>query len=205
MTEMIDLPDLTNRILAAAAARERFVVALAGPPASGKSTLACQLATRLPMAAVLPMDGFHLDNDTLSKRGLLDRKGSPDTFDIEGFKALVQRLKRGGDTWVPTFDRTNDCVVPEGSLINGDIQTIIVEGNYLMLDASGWRDLQQHWDITIMLEVPQDVLERRLIKRWRDHGLSLEQANSRARSNDLPNALLVNDRSLDATFTLMER
>ena len=67
----------------------RRVVAIAGPPASGKSTLAAGLVAAIRGAGVhsqlVPMDGFHLDNRILSDRGILDRKGSPPSFDAMDF------------------------------------------------------------------------------------------------------------------------
>jgi len=86
---------LAARILALAAARPgRSLVAIAGAPGAGKSTLAAALVDRLgPEAALVPMDGFHLDNAILDARGRRFAKGSPDTFDVAGFEAALQRLK----------------------------------------------------------------------------------------------------------------
>ena len=41
------------------------------------------------------MDGFHLDNDILAARGLLQVKGAPETFDLVGFAGLISDLKSG--------------------------------------------------------------------------------------------------------------
>lgn len=83
--------DLVAKILATLFAGKRRLVAIAGPPASGKSTLACELAQAHPSFALVPMDGFHLDNATLKARNRLDRKGAPDTFVCGGFLGLVTR------------------------------------------------------------------------------------------------------------------
>jgi pantothenate kinase len=77
---------------------ERILVAIAGPPGAGKSTLAEALAASLnrarpESAAVIPMDGFHYDDAILEQRGLRSRKGSPATFDVNGFRHLLGRLK----------------------------------------------------------------------------------------------------------------
>ena len=74
---------LADRIRACGVGRPRILVAIAGAPGSGKSTLAAELALELGhTAAAVPMDGFHLDNDELQGRGLLHRKGMPETFDV---------------------------------------------------------------------------------------------------------------------------
>ena len=58
--------------------QDRKLIAIAGAPGSGKSTLAEELAHQLgPTAAVMPMDGFHLDNDALHAMDLFHRKGAP--------------------------------------------------------------------------------------------------------------------------------
>ena len=73
---------------------QRLVIALAGPPASGKSTIAAILQRRLgPASTILPMDGFHHDNDWLEARGLRHRKGAPDTFDVTALTHLLTRLR----------------------------------------------------------------------------------------------------------------
>ena len=91
------LDDLVDRIDALPITGSRLLIAIAGPPAAGKSTFASALATRLnrdaPRAAIVPMDGFHLDNRILVDRSMLARKGSPETFDAVGFIHMIQRLR----------------------------------------------------------------------------------------------------------------
>lgn len=106
---------------------ERFVVAIAGPPGAGKSTLVEELRNRLSNAGqpapVVPMDGFHFDNAVLSARGHLQRKGAPFTFDVDGYRTTLERLhaERGSDVAVPLFDREQDfaragaAIIPAGS------------------------------------------------------------------------------------------
>ena len=91
---------------------ERRVVAIAGPPASGKSTLAAELvdaldATSPGSCALLQMDGFHYDDEVLAPRGWLARKGAPHTFDVGGYAATLGRLRanREESVAVPRFDR----------------------------------------------------------------------------------------------------
>ncbi|NCV30733.1 MAG: nucleoside/nucleotide kinase family protein, partial [Rhodobacteraceae bacterium] len=87
------LEHTTNRIFDAVSAHaqsdERCLIAIAGPPAVGKSTLAECLCEKLnranKQAAIVPMDGFHMDNDTLIANALLHRKGAPMTFDVSAF------------------------------------------------------------------------------------------------------------------------
>lgn len=182
--------------------KDRVLVAISGPPGSGKSTIAEALVTAREDAALLPMDGFHLDNSTLRQRDLLHRKGAPETFDTDGLCALLRQVRAGASVPVPTFDRAADCVIPDGGLIRAEDGVVVVEGNYLLLDRPGWQALHPFWDLTIALEVPRDVLEQRLIARWRAHGLSPEAARTRVDANDLPNADMVQTQSITADLTL---
>lgn len=197
------LPEILNEIETRAEEAGRLVVALAGPPASGKSTLAAGLAKSLgPHAAVLPMDGFHLENDQLRQMGLLHRKGAPETFDALGFVALIGRLRGDGVVHYPTFDRETDCTVPDGGQIGAATRIILVEGNYLLLKTPPWDRLAGLFDMSVHLQVGRGELESRLIARWIEHGLPPDAARARAMSNDMKNADFVVAHSYDADFTL---
>ncbi|WP_411222243.1 nucleoside/nucleotide kinase family protein [Marivita sp. S2033] len=162
-------------------------MALAGPPASGKSTLSQSIAAQLSGCAVVPMDGFHLDNTLLNKRGLIERKGAPETFDVAGFAHLLSRLKNEREVVYPVFDRSLDKAIAGVGLVGADTETVIVEGNYLLLDTGEWARLGALWDFTIKLNVPEQVLRQRLLKRWRDHGFTESAARQKTEGNDLPN------------------
>ena len=176
-------------IKARAEGRARYLVAIAGAPASGKTTLAAELAAKLePCAAVLPMDGFHLENSVLQERGLLARKGAPETFDAQGFVELLARVRRTPEVRYPTFDRQADCTRPERGLVSASTRIVLVEGNYLLLRTAPWAALESLFDLTVSLEVARDKLERRLIARWLKYGLPPEAARARALDNDMKNA-----------------
>jgi len=190
------------RISATTAKGRRRLIAIVGGPASGKSTLADHLAAAMPNARVVPMDGFHLDNSILQARGLLPKKGAPETFDALGFLHLVQRLRVEDMVYHPVFDRKLDKSIAAGGVVDADCTTVIVEGNYLLFDAPIWRDLKGEWDLSVMLDLPVDVLEERLVKRWLDHGLSATEARARAQENDLANARLIARHSITADLCI---
>ncbi|MXY33158.1 MAG: nucleoside/nucleotide kinase family protein [Boseongicola sp. SB0664_bin_43] len=181
----------------------RRLIAIAGPPGAGKSTLAAALVQVLgPTAALVPMDGFHFDNDTLTARGLRNRKGAPETFDLEGLSRLLEQLVHEDEVAVPAFDRALDKVVGSSTFVRTGHRWVIVEGNYLLLDEPGWRDLSRQWDLSVYLDEPYDVLEERLIHRWLDLGLSLEDSRAWAFGNDIPNARRVAAARLPAGLVL---
>ncbi|EAR52508.1 hypothetical protein OG2516_05353 [Oceanicola granulosus HTCC2516] len=207
---MIDVTEEVNQLAdaihAARASRERVMVAVAGAPGSGKSTFAAELHRRLSLqkvrCAAIPMDGFHLDNAVLEARGLKLRKGAPETFDSLGFLNAMRRLREGDEVVLPIFDRTRDIAIAGAVVVEPSCQVVIVEGNYLLFNERPWLALAPLWDISARLDVPVAELRARLIQRWLSHGLSRTAATQRAERNDIPNALRVVEKSLEADFIL---
>ena len=192
---------IANRILAFAALQPRIIVALAGPPAAGKSYLSERLANELnrgeDIATVVPMDGYHFDNAILEPRGLLALKGAPDTFDAEGLLSHLQRIRSGsGPVTVPVFDRPLDLARAGGRVVAAHHRIVLVEGNYLLLDRPPWRELHGLFDLTLFLEVPDHLLETRLIQRWLALGQDQAGAIDKARNKDMINAALVKRESI---------
>ena len=183
----------------------RHLVALSGAPGAGKSTLseplAATLSARGVAAEVVPMDGFHLDNRLLERRGLLARKGAPETFDLGGFARLCRALKTEEHVIYPVFDRARDLAVAGAAEVGAACRVAIIEGNYLLFDAPGWRDLVPLWDLSIRLEVPLAELEARLVQRWLDLGFARSEAEARARGNDLVNAARIAAAPLPADIS----
>lgn len=186
----------------------RFVIALAGPPGVGKSTLSealvAEFEVRGQRAAIVPMDGFHLDNGVLEERGDLVRKGAPFTFDADGYAALLWRLRvePDRDIAVPVFDRDLDLARAGGRMITPEHRFLIAEGNYLLLPDPPWAQLADLFDLTVMLRVEPEELRRRLVERWLAHGLDPDAALTRALSNDIPNSELVLRESIMADLEI---
>jgi pantothenate kinase len=185
----------------------RFMVGVAGAPASGKSTLAAQLRDALiaqgETAIVVPMDGFHFDDAILNARGHRPRKGAPFTFDVNGFEVLLKRVKaREPDIAIPVFDRTAELSRAAADIVTDEAKFIIVEGNYVLLKQKPWDRLKPLFDFSIFLNVPINELEQRLIARWLDHGFDMAYAKNWIASNDLLNIKTVISESAPADITL---
>lgn len=201
---MISPPTIVDALLRRAGNARRFLVGLAGPPAAGKSTLAEALRDGLlargESAEILPMDGFHMDNGILAERGLLPRKGVPESFDGRGFVDIVQALKRAeGEVLVPVFDRSRELAINAARAIPMETRFVLAEGNYLLFKDAPWDALDGVFDFTIFVGPPYKVLEERLRQRWMGYALPEDQIGWKLYGNDLPNGkrILENSRPAD--------
>ena len=179
------------------------MVAIAGPPGAGKSTLSSQLRDELiamgETAVVVPMDGFHLDDIILNARGHRPRKGAPFTFDVGGFETLLRRIRSGEpEIFIPVFDRSLELSRNAADIVAASARIILVEGNYLLLKEAPWNRLKPLFDFTIYISVPEAELERRLTERILRHGHDLGFAESWIASNDMLNIRHVIENSAGA-------
>lgn len=180
----------------------RRILAIAGAPGSGKSTLAERLLEQIEAAipgtaAILPMDGFHYDDEVLIPRGWRSRKGAPHTFDVGGFVALLDRLTANteDEIAVPRFDRDLEIARAGARVVSKDVRLIVAEGNYLLLQEAPWSGLRPSFDQSVFLDVPFDELKRRLTSRWEGYGLEGASLQEKLEGNDLPNARTVIEKS----------
>lgn len=208
MTRTIDLAGLADELERRVGAG-RVIVAIAGAPGSGKSTMAERLAGKLNgrmpgLAAVLPMDGYHYDDLYLVPAGLRPRKGAPHTFDVGGLYHTLKRLRDRdeAEVAVPVFDRQIEIARAGARLIPAEVPVIIAEGNYLLLDQAPWDRLRPLFDATVMVDVPEHVLRARLRGRWERLGMDEAAIRSKLEENDLPNARLVRYGSVRADYQL---
>lgn len=205
----MEAAELARHLISQARNSGRFLVAIAGPPASGKSTIAVDLRAQLEAAGetaiVVPMDGFHFDDAILNARGDRPRKGAPHTFDVSGFAHLIHRIKLcEPDIAIGVFDRTLELTRAGADIIDDKTKFILIEGNYLLLNHTGWKNLHEKFDYSIFIKTSINELEQRLIARWLDHGFDLAYAKNWIASNDLLNIKTVIADSVDADLTITQ-
>lgn len=164
---MIDAP---ARLADLVAARSRddgapVVVGIAGAVASGKSTLAGAVAQQAIATGthtdVVSTDGFLFSNAELVARGLLARKGFPDSYDVDALCAFVDAVHSGTPTVsVPRYSHLTYDVVAGEPLEFGDDACVVVEG----VNALG--ALGERLDFAIYLHAQEDDLERWYVERF---------------------------------------
>ena len=195
MTPVSTTPaELARYIQAAAKGRERLIVGIAGPPGASKSTLATQLVALLSgRAALVPMDGFHLANSVLDNLGRRQHKGAPDTFDANGYIALLRRLRDQTENvvYAPTFRRDLEEPIAAGIPVYRATPIVITEGNYLLLETAPWSGVRALLDIAWFLDMDQNTRINRLVERHHAFGKTVEAARLWAEGSDELNAELV--------------
>ncbi|MEP9362088.1 nucleoside/nucleotide kinase family protein [Nocardioides sp. CN2-186] len=162
------------------------LLGITGAPGVGKSTLAASLG--LP---VVPMDGFHYADVELVRRGLRDRKGAPETFDAEGYAALLGRVRAGeADVVAPMFERGLEQPLA-GAIAVPPTGTVVTEGNYLLLDEPRWRAVRAEIDVVWHLTLDEEVRVGRLVARHIEFGKTPDEARAWVERVDGANARLV--------------
>jgi type I pantothenate kinase len=167
---MIDLAQVAERLMARRAARAPFVIGVTGGVAAGKSAFAKALAERFaatgPLAIeIVGTDGFLFDNRALEARGLLNRKGFPETYDMASLHAALAAI-RVGDADFPGYSHTIYDIDPQLMRRVARPDLLLVEGLGLQGGAAA-----SGLDLLIYLEVDEANLEawftQRFIGFWR--------------------------------------
>ena len=172
----------------------RTLLGVAGRPGAGKSTLSAAIAGHVASSVVVPMDGFHLLNDELIRLGRRDRKGAPDTFDVDGYAQLLARIRHqtlGEVVTAPRYDRAASAPVADAIAVDSDVRLVITEGNYLLLDEPSWERVRQLLDEVWFVEIDDAMRVQRLIRRHIEFGKSPDEAREWVMRSDEANAAFV--------------
>ncbi|MBC2641246.1 MULTISPECIES: nucleoside/nucleotide kinase family protein [unclassified Rhodococcus (in: high G+C Gram-positive bacteria)] len=189
------LEALVARARVLADSGQRRILGIAGPPGSGKSTVASAVLAALgsSSAVVVPMDGFHLSGAELARLGRAGRKGAPDTFDAAGYVALLRRLREaGGETvYAPEFHREVEESYAGSIAVPPDVPLVITEGNYLLLDDGPWSPVRGLLDEAWFLVPDDDERVSRLVERHIRYGRTADRAREWVRHSDENNAAVI--------------
>jgi len=163
----------------------RVAVGIAGAPGVGKSTIAASVVVRLNaatpgVAALVPMDGFHMRHKKLIDLRIVEAKGAPHTFEGAAFAAFLLRLRTAkGPVKGPGFDRAAEDVVEDAFTVGPDAKILVVEGNYLLLKDPPWNGVRPMLDLAVFIAVPRDKVRARLIRRHGENPAFTAERNER--------------------------
>ncbi len=138
------------------------VVGVSGPVAAGKSAFAHAVASVLGSGRtveVLSTDGFLFPNAELGRRGILGRKGYPETYDRDSLRDAVVRLRSGESVVVPDYSHETYDVVPAARVV-GPCDVVVVEGLHVQAQL---RDLL---DVSVFVDADTSLLEEWYVARF---------------------------------------
>ena len=130
-----ELHRATSSFLGARSATTPFVIGVAGSVAVGKSTVARLLRELLrrwedtPRVELITTDGFLLPNAELERRGLMHRKGFPESYDRRALLRFVTQVKSGApEVRAPFYSHMVYDIVPDAEIVVNAPDVLIVEG-----------------------------------------------------------------------------
>ena len=193
----------------------RLLVMLAAPPGAGKTTLLSFLEKLWQERGgkqrlqVIGMDGFHRRQEYLKSHfvlregrqiSMVEIKGAPVTFDLEGLTESIRKVSEGKQCGWPVYDRLLHNPVENAVTVDADI--ILLEGNYLLLDENGWRELQRYADYTVSVRAEESLLRSRLISRRIKTGVDEKTATQFVDFCDMPNVRLCLAKTVPADLQM---
>ncbi|NNC79525.1 MAG: type I pantothenate kinase [Acidimicrobiales bacterium] len=165
---------VTDTFLSTPAQPIPFIIGLAGSVAVGKSTAARVLQALLatwpehPNVALVTTDGFLHPNAELERRGLMDRKGFPESYDTARMVDMLRDVTSGQTVEVPTYSHLRYDVVPGGEIIVDQPDVLIVEGlNVLQANGESSRlFVSDFFDFGIYIDAAETDIRKWYIERF---------------------------------------
>nr|WP_235856847.1 type I pantothenate kinase [Occultella glacieicola] len=171
----------TSTFLGEPAHRTPFVIGVAGSVAVGKSTAARVLREMLrrwpetPRVELVTTDGFLYPNAELERRGLLERKGFPESYDRRALLDFLIEVKAGTEqVTAPVYDHVRYDIVPDRRVVVRSPEVLIVEGLNVLaparVSASGEPSLavSDFFDFSIYIDAATEHIRRWYVERFLD-------------------------------------
>ncbi|MCW2636233.1 MAG: coaA [Blastococcus sp.] len=168
-----------SRFLGDATAKVPFVIAVAGSVAVGKSTTARLLQTLLaampgsPRVDLVTTDGFLMPNAVLQSRGLLGRKGFPESYDRRALARFLADVKSGREeVFAPVYDHRSYDIVP-GAVQAVDRPDVLVLEGLNVLQAGRRTDgtaaavfLSDFFDFSVYVDAAEADIQHWYVERF---------------------------------------
>lgn len=156
-----------------------YIIGIAGSVAVGKSTSARLLRTLLarwpntPRVSLVTTDGFLYPNAILEERGIMHRKGFPESYDQRALLKFVSHIKSGvPEVRAPTYSHLTYDILPDQETVLTNPDVVIVEGlNVLQparprLDGTQGLAVSDYFDFSIFVDAPRDHIQRWYVDRF---------------------------------------
>jgi type I pantothenate kinase len=173
------LHDVTNAFLKLDGVRVPYIIGMAGSVAAGKSTTARILRQLLarwpnhPKVDLVTTDGFLLPNAKLEREGILNRKGFPESYDLQAILRFLTDIKAGKrHVAAPVYSHLVYDVVPGEDVIIDQPDILIVEGLNVLQTGRPPRDgraipnVSDFFDFSIYLDADLDALRKWYVDRF---------------------------------------
>ena len=166
--------EATTGFLRQPAQKTPFVIGIAGSVAVGKSTIARLLRTLLsrwddtPRVELVTTDGFLFPNAELERRGLMQRKGFPESYDRRALLRFVTRVKSGApEVRAPFYSHLSYDIVPQAEIVVHQPDILIVEGlNVLQPPTTGRLAVSDLFDFGIYVDARTPDIENWYVERF---------------------------------------
>lgn len=158
------------------AKRTPFIIGVAGSVAVGKSTVSRLLKELLsrwpttPSVALVTTDGFLYPNSVLEEKGLMTKKGFPESYDRLALLKFVADIKSGKEiVKAPLYSHLTYDIVRGGEVVVNSPDVVIVEGlNVLQPPGLGQEvALSDYFDFQIYVDAPTDEIESWYLDRFK--------------------------------------
>ena len=151
-----------------------YIIGVAGSVAVGKSTLARLLQALLsrwpehPRVELITTDGFLFPNAELEARGIMDRKGFPESYDTQSLLSFLRAVKSGEpEVTAPIYSHVVYDVLPDRHEIVHQPDILILEGlNVLQVDSYANEFVSDYFDFSIYLDADESLIESWFIERF---------------------------------------
>ncbi len=171
------LHEATETFLRSRTAKVPFVIGVAGSVAVGKSTTSRLLQALLsrwpdhPEVALVTTDGFLLPNAELERRGLMDRKGFPESFDTAALVRFVAAVKAGEqEVAAPVYSHLAYDVLPDEQVIVRQPDVLIVEGINVLQTGTAPDErrtfVSDFFDFSIYVDALESDIEQWYVERF---------------------------------------